>query len=130
MPSDHQIRFERESEQQPGITPGDVIFFLKQRPHSRFERQGNDLHHKMHITLKQALLGFSKQLKHLDKEGRFVTVAQEGITRPFQVLTLNGEGMPVHNFPSEFGDLHVKIYVDFPRSLTSEQAEAIDRLFR
>jgi len=29
MPSDAEIRFERESEQAPGITPGDVIFKLK-----------------------------------------------------------------------------------------------------
>lgn len=29
MPSNGEIRFERESEQQPGITPGDVIFKLK-----------------------------------------------------------------------------------------------------
>lgn len=127
MPSNHEIRFERESEQQPGVTPGDVIFMLKQRNHPRFKRDGNDLHHNMHITLRQALLGFTLPVRHLD--GRDVEVTQTGITRPFQVVTLKGEGMPVHNFPSEFGDLHVKFYVDFPRTLTDEQAAAIEKLF-
>jgi len=185
MPSDHQIRFERESEQQPGVTPGDVIFQLRQRKHPRFERdvrwlvllyagvvglwgvlvpwtcakrcaprvcvcvcgractfcvvlflllcfwcsffQGNDLKHDMHISLRQALLGFTMPVRHLD--GRDVEVTQTGITRPFQVKTLKGEGMPIHNFPSEFGNLHVKFHIDMPRKLTAEQREAIERLF-
>jgi DnaJ-related protein SCJ1 len=36
MPSTHQIVFERESEQRPGMIPGDVIFRLHQVPHNRF----------------------------------------------------------------------------------------------
>lgn len=36
MPSNHQIVFERESEQRPGMIPGDVIFRLHQAPHPRF----------------------------------------------------------------------------------------------
>lgn len=127
MPSDYQIRFERESEQKPGVTPGDVIFLLKQRKHARFERDGNDLHHNMHISLREALLGFTKPVRHLD--GRSVDVTQEGITKPFEVKTMKGEGMPVHNFPSEFGDMHVKFYVDFPRNLNAQQRKAIEDLF-
>ena len=110
MPSDYEIVFERESEQQPvraagtncsvvlppsftpvvrcvhvemvsclgwfnvqGVTPGNVIFKLKEQPnHPRFRREGNDLHHTMHITLKEALLGFRKSILHLD--GRLVRV--------------------------------------------------------
>lgn len=37
MPSTHQIVFERESEQRPGMIPGDVIFRLHQVPHNRFK---------------------------------------------------------------------------------------------
>ena len=36
MPSNHEIRFEKQSEQQPGTVPGDVIFKLKQVPHHLF----------------------------------------------------------------------------------------------
>lgn len=66
MPSDHEIVFERESEQAPGMTPGNVIFKLRQVPHPRFTRNGNDLHMTMHITLREALLGFRKSFRHLD----------------------------------------------------------------
>jgi DnaJ-class molecular chaperone len=37
------------------------------------------------------------------------------------------EGMPVHNFPSQHGSLHVKFIVDLPASLTKEQKEALDK---
>jgi DnaJ-class molecular chaperone len=36
MPSNHQIVFERQSEQRPGMIPGNVIFRLRQAPHPVF----------------------------------------------------------------------------------------------
>ncbi len=54
-----------------GVTPGNVVFKLREQGnHPRFRREGNDLHHTMHITLKEALLGFRKSVLHLD--GRMV----------------------------------------------------------
>lgn len=121
-----EIVFERESEQRPAMIPGDVIFKLKQQKHPMFERQENDLHHKMHISLREALVGFRKSIRHLD--GREVVVERNSVTRPFQVQTLKGEGMPHHNFPSQHGNLHVKFHIDFPRSLTAEQVEKIEEI--
>jgi DnaJ-class molecular chaperone len=88
MPSDGEVRFERESEQTPGVTPGDVIFKFKQQPHARFRRTGDDLHHEMHLSLREALLGFSRTVAHLD--GRQVTVQHGGITQPFEVRKVRG----------------------------------------
>ena len=59
MASDSAIRFARESEQSPGVTPGDVIFKLHAAAHPRFRRDGDDLHHEMQLTLKESLLGAS-----------------------------------------------------------------------
>ena len=83
MPSDGEIKFERESEQTPGVTPGDVIFKFKQAPHAKFRRAGDDLHHEMHLSLREALLGFSRSVTHLD--GRSVPVKHDGVTQPFEV---------------------------------------------
>ena len=44
-----------------------------------------------------------------------------GVTQPGFVLELQDEGMPKHNFPSEFGSLFVEITVVFPATLTPEQ---------
>jgi DnaJ homolog subfamily B member 11 len=132
-----------------------VIFKLKQVPHPVFRREGNDLHMTMHITLREALLGFSKSFRHLDNRevcrpfftavvlhaitmGQSVVsalvmgqvwVESEGITRPFEVRKLVDEGMPVHNVPSDRGTLHIKFEVDFPSSLTAEQKELVKKLF-
>ena len=39
-----------------------------------------------------------------------------------------GEGVPVHNFPSQLGSMHVKFIVDFPKTLTPEQIKALDAI--
>ena len=94
MASDAEIRFARESEQSPGVTPGDVIFKLRQAPHPRFRREGDNLHHDLHLSLKEALLGYSRSVRHLD--GRDVTIEHRGVTQPFEVRRVEGEGMPNH----------------------------------
>ena len=111
----------------PGITPGDVIFKFKQAPHATFRRDGDDLHHDLHISLREALLGYTKTIRHLD--GREVTIDVKGVTQPFQVRKMAGEGMPQHNTPSQMGVLHVKNIVDLPATLTNEQKESVGRIF-
>ena len=121
-----RITFERASEQRPGFIPGDVIMVLKQRKHRLFERRGDDLYHKITISLKQALTGFKRTLKHHGHKveiDTFGTVVHYGEVRKFP-----GEGMPVHNFPSQFGDLHVEFRVDFPRQLNEKQIEELQRV--
>jgi DnaJ-class molecular chaperone len=107
-----ELKFPRMSEQKPGEIPGDVIVTLKQKEHTRFERKGNNLHAKLQISLKEALLGFHRAIQHLD--GRVVPVARKEISSPFDVLKLQGQGMPVHEAPSEFGDLFVELLVQMP----------------
>ncbi|OQS05603.1 hypothetical protein THRCLA_02289, partial [Thraustotheca clavata] len=126
MPSNHEIVFERESEQRPGMIPGNVIMRLIQQPHKTFRRTGDDLHADITISLKDALLGFESSLIHLDE--RKVTVEADGVTTPFEVRVLSGEGMPHHNFPSQHGDLHVLHRIQFPKQLSPAQKELVERL--
>lgn len=128
MASDGEVRFERESEQQPGIIPGDVIFKFKAAPHPRFRREGDNLHHDMHLNLREALLGFKRFVRHLDS--RDVPVEYTGVTQPFEVRKVAGEGMPVHNFPSQRGDLFIKYIVDLPKTLADDQKAAIATHFQ
>ena len=127
MASDAEIRFERESEQQPGVTPGDVVFKLKAAPHPRFRRDGHNLHHDMHLSVREALLGYSRSVTQLD--GREVPVAHGGVTQPFEVRKVAGEGMPLPDTPSLQGDLFVRYVVDLPPSLTPEQRAAVGAAF-
>ena len=81
------------------VRAGEVVFKLETLPHPVFERAGNDLKATVKITLKQALLGFEKELKHLD--GRRIELSRVGkITNPGQVERIVGEGMPVYEMAS------------------------------
>lgn len=127
MPNGHEIVFERASEQSPETVPGDVILVVKTKNHKTYTRKGNDLHHTMTISLKEALLGFSKELEQLD--GRPITIKRDSVTYQDYVLTVPGEGMPHHNFPSDKGKLFVKFKVAFPQKLTAAQKTAIEKIF-
>jgi len=122
-----RLTFARMAEEKPGQLPGSVILTLKLRKHSKFERVGNDLHVKMKVTLREALLGWSQSIRHLD--GHTVEVATQGVTKPFQVIKIDGEGMPLRDDPTSFGDLYVKVEIAFPSKLSESQIQAVGNAF-
>ncbi|KAI0710127.1 DnaJ-domain-containing protein [Earliella scabrosa] len=118
-------------DEEPGIPPGDVIFTLKTRPHESFERSGNDLLTTVHITLSEALLGFSRiLLTHLDGRGVHVTSPKGKIIKPGDSIILRGEGMPVYKTPDHKGNLYVMLEIDMPDDnwLRSIDAQALSAL--
>jgi DnaJ-class molecular chaperone len=60
------IKFEGQASQGPDFFPGDVVFKVKINKHATFTRKGNDLHTTVDLTLKESLLGYTKQITHLD----------------------------------------------------------------
>ncbi len=127
MKDNQQIVFDRESEQHPDYTPGDVIITLKQERHARFTRVGNNLYYDCPITLKEALLGYTQRVKHLDHHYTEITTSE--VAQPFSVKVIKDQGMPVHNEPDTFGDLHVKFKVGLPNKLTAEDKELLQKIF-
>merc|ERR1712072_531855 len=80
--------FPRMSEQTPGKIPGDIVVTLKQKPHDRFERTGDDLRTSLTITLKEALLGFKRTIAHLDDHT--VVLSRSEPTMPSTVQQIVG----------------------------------------
>ncbi|KAI0767920.1 hypothetical protein BC629DRAFT_876310 [Irpex lacteus] len=102
-------------DEEPGVPPGDVIFQLKTRPHPSFERSGNDLLTRVHITLSEALLGFSRIiLTHLDGRGIHISSPAGKPIKTGDSIMLRGEGMPVYKNPDQKGQLYVVFEVDMP----------------
>lgn len=126
MPDGHQIVSEGDGDERPGEQPGDVIFKIFTLPDPVFERRGNDLNTRLDITLLEALVGFSKTIKHLD--GHEVQVARTDVTKPGLTITIPEEGMPHHGFSSKKGNLYVTFTVIFPVSITQEQKDAFTKL--
>jgi len=121
------IIFKHMGSQMPGQVPGDLTVTLKQRKSKTSEvwrRRGKDLQFQLNVTLREALLGFERTLRHLD--GHTVEVKTRSISRPGQVIHVEGEGMPVKDTPSLFGDLELFVSVAFPQVLTSADREELE----
>jgi DnaJ-class molecular chaperone len=80
MEHGEEIVFEREADESPDHTAGDVIFKLQELPHSQFVRSGSDLYMNFTISMVDALLGFSKIFEHLD--GAQIKIERNGVTQP------------------------------------------------
>ena len=110
----NRVVFQFAGDQKPGMAPADVIFNIALEA-SPFQRQGDDLKFEQKVTLKEALLGFSKSIAHLD--GHTLKISSAGITRPGIVRVIDGEGMPRTNAPDEYGKLYVNYKIKFPAAV-------------
>jgi len=121
MEDGKEIVFERQADQSPEVTPGDVKFVIKQQPHPIFTRSGDNLYMKHTLSLEEALLGFSIEVPHLD--GHSVKLEHDKVTQPGFVLLVPNEGMPKHNYPSETGNLFVEFSVVFPVQISEQHKQ-------
>lgn len=128
MKDGQTIVFDRESEQHPDMIPGDLVVHLKQNPHRFFHsRTGDDLHANIQLNLREALLGFSKTVQHLDR--RAIKIESDTPTQPFSIKKIDGDGMPQHKYASQKGDLYVKFNVRLPDKLSEAEKEIVKQLF-
>lgn len=122
--SGEELVFKGQGNRHPDKLPGDVIIAIKEKSHSFFTRSGDDLLVNWKISLKEALIGGEWSFPALD--GHEIKFSTDAVTKPGDTWRVKGEGMPVHNFPSESGDLLITFEVDFPRgTLSTEQADLI-----
>lgn len=117
-----KVTFSKKGDEGPGIIPGDVVFVLKEVPHPRFCRKGNDLYFKMNLPLVKALTGFNVEIETLD--GRKLSISVSDVVNPTYTKRVKGEGMPIAG-TSGFGDLILEFNVVYPRSLSEEQKTLI-----
>ena len=127
MNSGESITFKSAGEQSPGEIPGDVQIVLRAKSHAVFKRDEEHLSMKLQISLREALLGFERRIRHLD--GHQVLIANDAISSPGQVIVIRGEGMPIKGVPSEFGELRVELQVNFPKSVSAEEREWLQNHF-
>jgi DnaJ family protein A protein 2 len=128
MREGQKITFAGESDQSPGVEPGDIIFVLKQKEHPHFKRHGADLYVDHKITLMDALGGTSFTINHLDDRVLVVKTEEGDVIKPGDIRVIPKEGMPIHKRPYEKGNLYVKFDVVFPEpgSLSKAQIKTLE----
>ncbi|KAM9959639.1 hypothetical protein ACTFIW_005793 [Dictyostelium discoideum] len=122
------IKLEQLGEESPDVTPGDIIFKIVTSPDSKFRRSGDNLYYDMSITLLEALVGFKKEIDHLD--GHKVEINRVDVTSPGLTIKVDGEGMPHHSFPSQTGDLYVIFNIIFPQKVSAEDKLSFEKLLK
>ncbi len=108
-----------------GAPPGDLYVMIGVKPHSFFERDGNDLHGQISITYSQAVLGSKVEMPSLT--GSMELKIPSG-TQPGSILRVRGRGMPDIRYPKRIGDVYVKVNVDVPRHLSLKEKKAVKKL--
>mmetsp|Transcript_1923 Transcript_1923/g.2144 ORF Transcript_1923/g.2144 Transcript_1923/m.2144 type:complete len:357 (-) Transcript_1923:231-1301(-) len=130
MRDGHEIMFFEEGEPVIDGEPGDLKFRVVTvpAPTEKFTRDANmvDLHFHYHISLIDALVGFSHQVEHLD--GHKFVVSAKDVVVPGETHRIAGEGMPDYDRSSKKGDMYVHFTVDFPKSLTEAQKNTIKNI--
>lgn len=118
-----KIKFPGEGDELSNGQYQDLEFVLEEKPHSLFTRNNDDLHLTISIPLVKALTGFTESIKSLD--GKMLNISNKEVTKPGQILTFGGGGMPNQKNPTQRGSLVVKVEVLFPSSLTAEQKSSL-----
>mmetsp|Transcript_14894 Transcript_14894/g.16549 ORF Transcript_14894/g.16549 Transcript_14894/m.16549 type:complete len:422 (-) Transcript_14894:167-1432(-) len=128
MTTGSKVMFRGQANEEPGVTPGDLVFEINETEHATFKRKGADLLMEKNITLADALCGFDFVITHLDGRTKLVSVKPGDVIKPNEVREIVGEGMPIHKRPFDKGNLYVKFNVQFPKELSQDKVTQLTSL--
>lgn len=118
-PEGHVVKFRNGADEAPDVEAGDLFVIIRtDNSHPYLKRDKNNLYTEVTLGLMEALLGFTRRIKHLD--GHMVTIKRTDTTQPNQVITVKEEGMPEHG-DTPTGHLYVTVKVVLPSKLTDQQ---------
>jgi len=121
----------------PKTVPGSLIISIVQKPHSLFERNGNNLLVNVSITLEEALYGLTHTIKHLNGD---IHIKENRLSDFVDMRYILSMGMPV--FPGSsnqlsftgtgvdptHGNLIILYRVNFPNIPIPREAKPIMRI--
>jgi molecular chaperone DnaJ len=120
-----QLRVRGEGEASEGGR-GDLYVHVRVRPHHLFERQGIDLSCDVHVDVAQAILGAEIDVPTLSG---FVKMKFPAGTQSGRVFRLREKGVPDMKSRGR-GDQLVRVIVDIPDGLNSNQKKLIEEFAR
>jgi molecular chaperone DnaJ len=103
---------------------GDVLVVFEVADDQRFERDGEDLYCEVLVSYAQLVLGGDIEVPTVTGA---LSVRLPAATQSGQVLHLRGRGLPRVN-GSGAGDLHVRVQLWTPESVSKEEEELVRRL--
>jgi DnaJ family protein B protein 4 len=120
-----RITFHKEGNQLPDIIPQNLIIVIKEKPHAVFKREGDDLYFIISMSLKESLIGFTRDIKGIDKE--IIYFKTDEISYNGKKYFVENGGMP--NKKGRRGCLIIYCDVVYPSQLNEKQRESILNTF-
>lgn len=118
--------FSRVGDQSPERIPADVVFFIRERPHSKFKRDHSDIKYTAKISLKQALCGLTIDVPTL--QGDTISYNETFTIKPSSVKRFRGRGLPNPKIPDRRGDYIINYDIKFPNHLSDSVKESLMEL--
>ncbi|MBR3690757.1 MAG: molecular chaperone DnaJ [Eggerthellaceae bacterium] len=109
-----------------GAQSGDLIVTVRVQPHEFFDRDGDDLHARVTVSMIQAALGAEIEIDGIMEDEEVGIKIPEGCQNG-QVVRVRGFGMPRLR-SSIRGDLYAHVEVSIPKKLTKRQREILEEL--
>lgn len=105
-----------------------MIYYICEKTHELFKREGDDLEVTLEIPLLKALTGTEISVPLLG--GYHMDVTIEEIIHPGYEKIIQGQGMPISKQPQNRGNLRVTFLVEFPTWLSPDQRYEIVRVLQ
>jgi molecular chaperone DnaJ len=105
-----------------GGAAGDLYVFLHVKEHDVFERDGNDLFCEVPMPFSTAALGGELEVPTLDGK---TSIKIPAGTQGGMIFRVRDRGVPLFNGNGRKGDLHVRVQVEVPTKLNSDQQEKL-----
>ncbi len=103
---------------------GDLLVVISEEEHPTLQREGDNLHYDLYISIPEAVLGTSKEIDTVTGK---VRIKVEAGVQSGKILRLRGKGIPSLNGYGK-GDLLVHINVWTPKTLNKEQKQFFETM--
>ena len=103
-----------------GGAKGDLYLHVRVASHTDFTRKGKDIYSEVHVSMVDAALGTTVDVRGLNGT---VSLKVPAGTQPEAKLRLKGRGIELTDGAK--GDHYITIKVDIPKSLTKQQKELL-----
>ncbi|MHA1130979.1 MAG: molecular chaperone DnaJ [Candidatus Helarchaeota archaeon] len=107
-----------------GGSPGDLYIVIRVKPHSYFQREGDNIIYNTSISYTQAVLGGKIKVPTMEGE---VTLTIPPGTKSGTKLRLRGKGFKRLNRPTR-GNQLVKIMIRVPKTINIHQKQLLEQL--
>ena len=120
-----QLKVSGKGNEAPGNgIPGDLLVAIEEKAHESLQREGDNLHYDLYISISEAALGASKEIQTVNGK---VRIKIEPGVQSGKILRLRGKGVNRLNGYGK-GDLLVHVNVWTPKTLTKDQKEFFEKM--